>query len=720
MIINDSTNTATIPAQFENIDFGIDNEDFTHIVDILQNQLYSDKPLAIVREYSTNSYDAHIAAGKKSLPIRITLPSKFEPKLSFRDFGNGLTHEEMKMVFTRYGKSTKRRDNNCVGSFGIGCKCAWSYTSNFSVNSYQKGIKSAYSCVLTETKVGNLIVLNTSATTEPDGLEVIINIKQDDIDNFRKICIKFFKYWDVMPEIVGFNESDYAQIRGGEAVTLSGTGWKIMENKGGYSYNRNTNAVALMGNIGYPIKWESVKGLQEFLEKRGGSNNYNLGYFVKDNNLVFDFAIGEVKMSPSRETLQYTDLTNNNILARVGVMLDEVAIMAQKKIATADNLWNAKLMYDDMFSNLGGLSRLKGSIKVSFAGKTIEDNRITGFAQFIKDAVLKTYHRRGGNTNYYCYEIGEHSWNSIECKQSATILEVDTTKSVYLQKAVKYLGDLKKVSTVYVLTFKDAAQRQQVFDATGLNDSFITKYSTIADDVKNTIVRNTANGSVRVKKDTTIRSLKRIDSNMSTRFYYNNVREFDVVDYDLASGGIYVETDNNELKNSSFATVNSLVDVLVNVGKYTKQMVNVYFIGQNYMNGKLMNQGKWVKFDDYVEQISKDIVAKDKQLRMVAALEVLVGSGNVFEMCASFAKIIKDNKLGGDIEALANLFTDKKSVEKAIVRKTLVVTDDDKKAVKTLFDNVVTQFPLIAALNVTMCNYDDYSKEIIAYLKQNV
>lgn len=54
-------------------DFGIQDEDLSHIMGILRSQIYTDKLLAVIREYSTNARDANIEAGNGS-PIDITLP----------------------------------------------------------------------------------------------------------------------------------------------------------------------------------------------------------------------------------------------------------------------------------------------------------------------------------------------------------------------------------------------------------------------------------------------------------------------------------------------------------------------------------------------------------------------------------------------------------------------------------------------------------------------
>ena len=71
---------------------------FLTLFNVLRNQLYSDKELAIIREYSTNAADAHVEAGIADTPIEITLPTKLSPTFKIRDFGLALNDSEIQDV----------------------------------------------------------------------------------------------------------------------------------------------------------------------------------------------------------------------------------------------------------------------------------------------------------------------------------------------------------------------------------------------------------------------------------------------------------------------------------------------------------------------------------------------------------------------------------------------------------------------------------------------
>ena len=96
-----TTNTQTVKTQGvqSSVSFGIKQSGFAHIFNVLRNQLYSDKVLAVVREYSCNAVDAHVAAGKPDTPIKVTLPNRLNPNLLIRDYGDALSDEDIKNIY---------------------------------------------------------------------------------------------------------------------------------------------------------------------------------------------------------------------------------------------------------------------------------------------------------------------------------------------------------------------------------------------------------------------------------------------------------------------------------------------------------------------------------------------------------------------------------------------------------------------------------------------
>ena len=90
--------------------FKISEENAAHVMGVLRDAIYSDKVLAVLREYGANAQDSHrdpaAPPGSRERPIEVRLPTLGDPTLSISDFGPGLPHESVMRLFTQYGAST--------------------------------------------------------------------------------------------------------------------------------------------------------------------------------------------------------------------------------------------------------------------------------------------------------------------------------------------------------------------------------------------------------------------------------------------------------------------------------------------------------------------------------------------------------------------------------------------------------------------------------------
>jgi hypothetical protein len=253
-------------------------EDSVHLMGLFID-LYENRLLAVIREYSTNARDAHIEAGV-SLPIEITLPSSFAPSLSIRDFGTGLSAEDIREIYSQYGRSTKRDTNDQVGMMGIGCKSALTYTTQFTVSSTKDGRRLTVLVSRDEDGAGQMQILGDTETDEANGTEIVVAIRRDDIHRCADLCREFFSYW----------ESDTVTINGRPPVRFEGlaVGDSIFIIEG-----RGQDQV-VMGNVAYPTT----------LDIPGRLNRYGDEFRV-----VAFVGIGAVKPTPSREALMDTTAT---------------------------------------------------------------------------------------------------------------------------------------------------------------------------------------------------------------------------------------------------------------------------------------------------------------------------------------------------------------------------------------------------------------------------
>jgi hypothetical protein len=90
---------------------------------VLASSLYKNLTMAVLREYSQNSFDSHIKAGKSNVPFKISLPTIFNPILIIEDFGTGMSPsflEDNENGYLSVFSSTKCASDSFAGGYGIG------------------------------------------------------------------------------------------------------------------------------------------------------------------------------------------------------------------------------------------------------------------------------------------------------------------------------------------------------------------------------------------------------------------------------------------------------------------------------------------------------------------------------------------------------------------------------------------------------------------------
>ena len=334
---------------------------------ILSDSLYPDKIMAVIRELSTNAYDAHVDAANKN-PFRVTLPTAASPNFIVRDYGTGLSQADMEVLYTTYGASNKNNSNDFVGCLGLGSKSPFAYTKSFTSSSYYNGRKYTYVAAMDEAGEPTLHLLDIAQTKEPNGLEVSFAVKQADFTEFSTKAARVFHYFKQKPiiegGIVNFNKT-YSNTN----LVISGDGWRVCSLNNDNSifpnqYNRiNSGIIAIMGNIAYPVDISSVIGqektdvvpdhIQKWNRSFGKADIDNWKNFVKEifNSglyLELDFGIGELEMDPSREGLQYTKQVIKSLRDKTQDIYLEMKEEFTKKISEAKTLVEAISLYHTM------------------------------------------------------------------------------------------------------------------------------------------------------------------------------------------------------------------------------------------------------------------------------------------------------------------------------------------------------------------------------------
>lgn len=294
----------------ESIKFGISTKDSVHVMQILRDQLYSDKILAVLREIGANALDANAMAGRQDVPIDVTLPTLADPTLTIRDCGPGLSREDVRTVFSQYGASTKRNSNESVGMLGIGSKSPFAYTDSFVVTSWHGGKRAIYNAVIDRSGAGQIDLLDEiDCDPSETGLEVKVAVRPADSTVFEERAQRLFVHFEPRPNIniTLPNASDRCPIPSGSIDTGAPHGF----------YDGKWTAV--MGCIPYSI---DIKQLES------GLNGVDIGRAVRNISGTLRFDIGELEVAASRESLKYSDSTRVLLIERLnGAIAEYVQVM---------------------------------------------------------------------------------------------------------------------------------------------------------------------------------------------------------------------------------------------------------------------------------------------------------------------------------------------------------------------------------------------------------
>lgn len=284
---------------------------------VLSDTLYQNKIGSIVRELACNAYDAHVMAGKKNEPITIHLPDAFEPWFSVQDRGIGLSPDAIKTVFTVYFESTKDKSNDSLGAFGLGAKTPFSYTDQFTVTSVYAGTKSIYGMYITESGIPDYSLMHSEETSEENGVEIKISIKKEDFYKVKSEVEKQLAYFSVKPKITNgsVNFTEYNTYITTDNFILYKSNWN--------------KSLIIQGQVAYPL--DSMQ-LPVGAERNFVNNMAHTG-------IALIFNIGEIGVTASREGVEYTKQTVDNIIEKIKVVQQEFNKFAQDQLKACKNDW---------------------------------------------------------------------------------------------------------------------------------------------------------------------------------------------------------------------------------------------------------------------------------------------------------------------------------------------------------------------------------------------
>ena len=289
---------------------------------ILSSGLYANKIRAIVRELSCNAVDSHIAAGKRDTPFDVHLPNSLEPWFSIRDYGTGLTHDQVTNIYTTYFESTKTGSNDYIGALGLGSKSPFSYTDNFTVTAVKDGIRGIYSAFINGSGVPSIVKMMDEESTDPNSVEVKFSVNDRyDFDKFKSEARTVYTYFKLRPVVSGSSGFQFIDLKYTDKDIVPGV----------HSTGGNNRSIAIMGNIAYPIDIPS--------------SDTNIGAYrdMLNCGLEMHFDIGELDFQASREGLSYIPETVVAIRKKLEVLTGALSVRLAVDADKITNLWERAL-----------------------------------------------------------------------------------------------------------------------------------------------------------------------------------------------------------------------------------------------------------------------------------------------------------------------------------------------------------------------------------------
>jgi len=452
----------------------------------LSSTLYSDSFGAIVREICSNAYDAHIMAGTPERPFNLTFPDRLNSELVIRDFGPGISPEDITNVYCRFFESTKDQSNDAVGAFGLGSKTPFSYTDTFTVTSIHEGVKYIYTAFKDE-GMPNLKLMVETETDEESGLEVSIPVHLQDFASFEQAVIRELRFFPVKPTSnrdwswgemettmdfghVQFYKTDSSHLRG-FFVQIGPVGYRIDRSLIENHCNRNDITLTAMAR---------------HLLAMGGSH----GYDHRNNdsqNAMLNMPIGTVEVQPSREGLHYTKDTCNNIIETI---CEAEKMVASETVTRIDDAFaeSPKTFYNTITEMPKFISSTLSTLQdfnTKYAPFTIGegggidvtwDDSVIGYDKTILGKIAPSRHRSSSgpdktHTIYLTETLEDHRGAIIKRHRGLELFNADTV--YFKDEAFAYKSRIREEDKSKVSYFLEPGEGQNVDDLFAYFEQFL-------------------------------------------------------------------------------------------------------------------------------------------------------------------------------------------------------------------------------------------------------
>lgn len=312
-----------IGESFKNKKAKISEKNSPYIFSLLSN-IYSKPVPSIVREITSNCFDAHIECGTPDEPVLIRLYADETAQLhvEFIDNGYGISPDKMDDIFMSYGESTKRDSDDFIGAFGLGSKSPFSYGPYFYVITKVDGLE--YTYLLNTTVLGPEYdcLLTQPVLDGSSGTIIRVPIKASDLPEWKIAIREQLKYFRNVYLV------NFEGLKNDHIIRHFNT-FQVREDL--FKANVHGTLHLSLGDVTYPIRFEDL-GLQNI-------------YF----NVALKFKIGALDVTPNREEIKYTPKSKAAIINQLNAFKEEILAIINEP---------SNFIFDDLYTYYNALSDL--------------------------------------------------------------------------------------------------------------------------------------------------------------------------------------------------------------------------------------------------------------------------------------------------------------------------------------------------------------------------
>ena len=439
---------------------------------------------SIVRETSTNAWDAHVEAGHDA-PILISLNWEKSSGyfIEFVDEGVGMSPDRIYNVYVNYLESTKEDTNDQSGYFGIGSKSPLSYASEYFLTTVYSNIRYEYLIRKDDDGIPVINLLDESPTGDKNGTTVKIYIdSESDANSFIseiKSQLYFFEHVFFVNNTHLNSQTitnDFKIVKGEYFVC------RLVNDKNG-KYEIPSNGFSTLhcsiGQVAYPIKEDLIT---KYLDQLYPTDESDLDF--EDEQVVKEFQKNNFEKSKVLEQIKS--------LKRMGVGI---------RVPIGDPFIGVIMTREDIKYRKDTIPYLITLIDAAFKevhNKNVLMNQIIDYHKLLVNDSTKnpglTYENltKHGMLCFDANVMKPFSLNTYSFKTAYSEIKTENSK-VKLKLNGHYTGELSTVNFVERIRIRVkewVAARKIV----GINSENATKGSKLYDDLEQFVIKKITRG----------------------------------------------------------------------------------------------------------------------------------------------------------------------------------------------------------------------------------